>query len=152
MRLSRILPALLVLLAFVIALGAQAPTPPPQPDQPRFTVNPAGRPGTFHFITDADLQATRADILRMKLSLQRTREQVQRLTPAQNRDAVLAELDTWQVFLARIDRQLTAPAGPTAAGVEARLNSAKGTFMCGSCHRAGGNYETMVPATVPHGE
>ena len=110
------------------------------PDFPRDVT--AGRPGSFHFVTNEQLRADRAEIADLRAGIDR----VQRLLPSLRdpiaQREVANELERWSLHVARLEQRMNSSAGPTAATVEARLTQMKGQRNCAICH--GGVPESPV--------
>ena len=94
-----------------------------------------GRPGEFHFILKEQADHNRAEFREMQVRIERMRADV--LASAANdvtRSRMISDLDSFQMFVASMETQLSTPVGQTAGDVELRLNSVKGQANCGTCH------------------
>jgi hypothetical protein len=98
-----------------------------------------GRPGEFHFILKEQADHNRAEFRDMQLRIERMRADIAAMASNDTtRRRMLADLDTYQLFVSSMETQLSSPVGQTAGDVEQRLNSAKGQANCGTCHENAG--------------
>jgi hypothetical protein len=93
-----------------------------------------GRPGSFHFSTAVQLEADRHDLAELRASIQRVHNLLPAVADPATRQALQAEVQTWQLHAARYEQRLFTSDGRTAATVEARLNGVKGRRQCAICH------------------
>ncbi|HET7183400.1 MAG TPA: hypothetical protein VFL42_06630 [Terriglobales bacterium] len=93
-----------------------------------------GRPGTFHFSTDAQSQADRYDLAELRASIERVQSLLPAIQNSATRQALQVEVQKWQIHAARYEQRLSVSASPTAAAAEARLNLLKGRRNCALCH------------------
>jgi hypothetical protein len=121
--------ALIVLLLIVLFPTRVNSQWPPMPQELA-----AGRPGTFHFSTDAQSQADRYDLAELRASIDRVQNLLPAIQDSATRRALQLELQQWQVHAARYEQRLSVSASPTAAAAEARLNLLKGRRNCALCH------------------
>jgi cytochrome c553 len=98
-----------------------------------------GRPGEFHFILKEQADHNRAEFREMQLRIERMRTDIS-ATAANDatRRRMLADLDSYQLFVSSMEAQLTSPVGQTAGDVEQRLEAQKGQANCGTCHENAG--------------
>ena len=102
------------------------------PDFPRDLT--AGRAGTFHFVTNEQLRADRADLADLRVGIDRLQRLLPTLRdPTAQRD-IANELERWSLHVARLEQRMNSSAGATAATVEAHLNRMKGQSNCAMCH------------------
>lgn len=123
----------LVLLAFAAnpaSPNVQVPTLPTERDQ--F----GGRPGTFHFETNEQTMADATSLKQAFAALDHLDVTLASLDK-KTRDSVAPDVQVLRQFATDIHARRSASAGKTAAETEARLNQAKGKFMCGACHGHG---------------
>jgi hypothetical protein len=98
-----------------------------------------GRPGEFHFILKEQADHNRAEFREMQLRIERMRTDI--AATASNdatRRRMLADLDSYQLFVSSMETQLSTPVGQTAGDVEQRLDATKGQANCGTCHENAG--------------
>jgi hypothetical protein len=94
-----------------------------------------GRPGEFHFILKEQADHNRAEFREMHLRVERMKADVLANTANdESRKRMLSNLDSFELFVASMEAQLSLPVGQTAGEVETRLNLVKGQANCGTCH------------------
>ena len=114
--------------------------------QQRSDSNPSGRPGTFRFIPNAQAEREAAELQSAYESLIRLNGAIATISDEKLRQQMQDEINIISSFLMNAEQRRTRSAGITAAGVERRLNSMKGTHQCGACHESG---EAMPSASIP---
>lgn len=97
-----------------------------------------GRPGVFRFYPSQEVQADRNELAQIRVGFERLHALLPRITDATARRELQAQLEIWQLHVTREEQRMRTSAGPTAAEVEARLNSIKGARQCGVCHAGQG--------------
>ena len=117
---------LLIVMLFPVSVISQWP---PMPQELA-----GGRPGGFRFSTSVQLQADRDDLADMRVSIERAQSLLPAISDPITRQSLQAEIQKWQLHVARYEQRLSRSAGPTAASAEARLNAIKGRRQCGVCH------------------
>ncbi len=132
MKLSVIVLAVFSLVLLAFAANPQSPkfdvpTLPTEKDQ--F----GGRPGTFHFVTNEQAMADAASLKQAFAALDHLDASLAAFD-SKTRDSLAPDLQTLRQFATDVHARRSTSAGKTAAEIEARLNGAKGKFMCGACH------------------
>lgn len=123
----------LVLLAFAASPQSpkiDVPTLPTEKDQ--F----GGRPGTFHFVTNEQTMADATSLKQAFVALDHLDASLAALD-SKTRDSLAPNVQALRQFATDVHTRRSTTAGKTAADIEARLNEAKGKFMCGACHGHG---------------
>lgn len=146
--------AVLVLsVLFLIALiGFAAPQQSPKIEVPQLPTERdqfGGRPGTFHFVTNEQTMADAEEMREAFAALDRLDTNIAALPP-KDRDRLASDAKLLRNFAMNVHNGRQATAGKTASEIEARLNAAKGKFMCGACHGPGG-MRGMHMGPGPHG-
>jgi hypothetical protein len=95
-----------------------------------------GRPGSFRFFTTVQLQADRDDLAELHASIERVQSLLPAISNPITRQALQAEIQKWQLHVARYEQRIASSASSTAASAEARLNAIKGRRQCSVCHGA----------------
>ncbi|HWR16326.1 MAG TPA: hypothetical protein VN577_15970 [Terriglobales bacterium] len=95
-----------------------------------------GRPGSFHFVTNEQTMADARELKDAMAALDRLDAETSKLDFF-SRQALEPDLRVVRKFALNVHLGRNSNAGPKAAEVEARLNEAKGNFMCGACHGHG---------------
>jgi hypothetical protein len=93
-----------------------------------------GRPGSFRFSTAVQLEADRADLAELRISIERVEDLLPAVANPATRQALQMEVQKWQLHAARYQQRLSTSAGHTASTVESRLNGIKGQRQCSVCH------------------
>lgn len=128
----------IVIFAAVLALAqTKVPTAPAQPQAPALPTQPdqfGGRPGTFHFLTNEQAMADTAELQKALAAVQSLEAELAKLDN-RSRDRLSPGVQALRSYLLNLQTRQAESAGDTARQVEANLNSSKGKFMCGACHR-----------------
>ena len=135
MKLSVIVLAVFSLVLLAFAASPQSPkidVPTLPTDKDQF----GGRPGTFHFVTNEQTMADATSLKQAFAALDHLDASLAALD-TKTRDTLAPDLQTLRQFATDVHARRSTSAGKTAAEIEARLDQAKGKFMCGACHGHG---------------
>ena len=133
-------PAMFAVAVFlIVGIAVGSPRQSPKIEVPSLKVELdqfGGRPGSFYFVTN---EQTMSDAVQLKESFAAMDrlEAFAASTASRNQPQLQQDLKTVRSFLLSVLERRNRPAGETAAGVEQRLNDAKGQYMCGACHGHG---------------
>lgn len=136
----RYLPVFLIMAVVIAVAQSNAPTKVEIPALSTERDQFGARPGTFHFVTN---EQAIADAVEMKRAFEAL-DRLEAATTGKSESAKMAEdLRVVRAFATNVQRERTSSAGDSAKAIEARLNAAKGNFMCGACHGPGMMHQMM---------